>query len=144
MIKNGCRRLIVNALLDDASTKSYINSDVAAEIGLQGKVRNVTVNVLNEKMSTFETMPVEFALESLDGKTAVNVSAFTTKRVTGNMKVVDWSVHADKWPHLSHIEFPKTSSRPIVDVLIGLDYPDLHLSKISEDSRVNLWLDLHN
>ena len=31
-LKSGSRRLRVNALLDDASTKTYINSDVAAEM----------------------------------------------------------------------------------------------------------------
>ena len=30
--KNGERRMIVNALLDDGSTKTYINGDVAAEL----------------------------------------------------------------------------------------------------------------
>ena len=40
-IKNGNRKLQVNALLDDASTKTYINVDVAAELGLQGCLRKV-------------------------------------------------------------------------------------------------------
>ena len=31
---NGNKRLRVNALLDDASTKTYLNADVAAEMGL--------------------------------------------------------------------------------------------------------------
>ena len=33
-IKNGNQKLQVNALLDNASTKTYINTDVAAELGL--------------------------------------------------------------------------------------------------------------
>ena len=33
-LKNGDRKLKINALLDDASTKTYINADVAAELGL--------------------------------------------------------------------------------------------------------------
>ena len=37
ILKNGNRLIKVNALLDDASTKTYINADVAAELGLQGK-----------------------------------------------------------------------------------------------------------
>jgi len=32
VVKNGERRMIVNALLDDGSTKTYINCDVAAEL----------------------------------------------------------------------------------------------------------------
>ena len=34
ILKNGERSLKINALLNDASTKSYINADVAAVLGL--------------------------------------------------------------------------------------------------------------
>lgn len=37
MVKNGKKTLKVKDLLDDASTKTYINTDVAAELGLSGK-----------------------------------------------------------------------------------------------------------
>ena len=46
-LKSGNRQVEVNTLLDDASTKTYLNSDVAAELGLQGNCQRVTVNVLN-------------------------------------------------------------------------------------------------
>ena len=56
-LKNGNWRLKVNALLDEASTKTYFlkNADVAAELGLQGHPQSVTVNVLNGQTETFET-----------------------------------------------------------------------------------------
>ena len=84
-IKNGNRKLQVNALLDDASTKTYINTDVAAELGLRGCLQKVNVSVLNGKVETFETSPVECVIESLDGKSCFKVTAFTANRVTGNM-----------------------------------------------------------
>ena len=37
ILKNGNRSIKVNALLHNASAKTYINADVAAELGLQGK-----------------------------------------------------------------------------------------------------------
>ena len=67
-LKSGNRKLKVNALLDDASTKAYINADVAAELGLQGHPQKVNVSVLNGQVETFETTPIECALESLGGK----------------------------------------------------------------------------
>lgn len=48
--------------------------------------------------------------------------------MTGNLRVVDWNDHVHKWPHLQHIDLPKVCSRPIVDLLIGMDYQDLHFS----------------
>ena len=57
---------------DNASSKTYINSDVAAELGLQGEDRRVTINVLNGHNDSFETKIFELKLQSVDGK--INVS----------------------------------------------------------------------
>ena len=91
VLKNEDRWMTVNALLDDASTKTYINTDVATELGLNGNKEQVTVNVLIGQLETFETMPVNFELESVNGNVKMKVSAFTTNRVTGNMTVIDWN-----------------------------------------------------
>ena len=88
ILQNGGRSLTVNALLDDASTKSYVNADVAAELGLQGRTEKVTVNVLNGQT---ETKPVNVELRSITGSVSVVVNAYTVNRVTGNMHVVDWN-----------------------------------------------------
>ena len=127
-LKNGTKRIKVNAILDDASTKTYINSDVAAELGLQGQLKQVNVSVLNGHIETFETTPVECIIESLDGKSQLKITAFTTERVIGDIKAIDWSMCARKWPHLQCLEFQKLGPQPTVDVLIGLDCADLHFS----------------
>ena len=90
IVKNGSRKLKLNALLDEASTKTYINADVDAELGLQGRSQKVTVNVLNGQTETFEIMPVKVELESLDGSVKTAINAFTAERVTGNMKAINW------------------------------------------------------
>ena len=101
-LKNGTKRIKVNALLDDASTKTYINSDVAAELGLHGQLQKVNVSVLNGHVETFETSPVECTIESLDGKSKLRIIAFTTERVIGDMKAIDWSMVS-----LATVEVPK-------------------------------------
>ncbi|XP_070560350.1 uncharacterized protein [Ptychodera flava] len=82
VLKHGNRKLKVNALLDDASTGTYINADVADELGLQGDPRNISVNVLNGQMKTFKSTTVEVGLESIDGRVNTKISALTTNRVT--------------------------------------------------------------
>nr|XP_047144781.1 uncharacterized protein LOC124818257 [Hydra vulgaris] len=52
IITNGKLLIKVNALLDDASTQTYINSDVAAELGLQGVMKEIKINVLNGRVDT--------------------------------------------------------------------------------------------
>ena len=106
VVKNGGRRLVLNALLDDASTKTYINDDAAAELGLEGAMQTITVNVLNGGEDSFQTMPVEFDLQGVDGRTNVRISAYPAARVTGNMRPVNWKVQAAKWEHLQGINSP--------------------------------------
>ena len=121
IVKNGGRKLKVNALLDEASTKTHINADVAAELGLQGWSQKVTVNI-------FETMPVKVELESLDGSVKTAIKAFTAEQVTGNMKAINQRAYAAKWTHLKDIQFPDPGPHPFVDKIIGVDYAELHYS----------------
>jgi hypothetical protein len=129
ILKSGKKSVKVNALLDDGSTKTYINADIASNLGLSGQVKSVSVNVLDGQVRTFETMPVNLTLESVDGNTQFEISAFTTNRVTENLKVVNWNEESKHFPHLQGIHFPRiNTSRPIIDILIGVDHPDIHRS----------------
>ena len=128
ILKNGNRRLVVNALLDDGSTKTYVNSDIATELNLKGTLERVNIGVLNGRSESLETMPVEFGLESIDGEVDIKIHAFTADRVTGNIKAINWRSSANKWNHLKGITFPIIGARPIIGILIGIDYVDLHCS----------------
>ena len=44
------------------------------------------------------------------------------------MKPIDWRKNAQKWPHLQGINFPQLGKKCKVDLLIGLDYVELHRS----------------
>ena len=127
-LKCGNRTITVNALMDDASSRSYINSDIAAQLGLEGIPQRLTVQVLNNNQATLDSSTVDFVIESIDGKISRQMSAYTTKRVTGNLKVVNWNKHKGKWSHLKEIHFPQSGPRVIVDILIGVDQSDLHCS----------------
>ena len=129
ILRNGNREITVNALLDDASAQTYINVDVAAELGLQGTFQKTTVNILNGQVETFVTMPVDFILKSLDGVITHDVSVLTTEKVTGDMEVVDWNQYAQTWKHLENITFLKIDEKTTVDLLIGVDHADLLYSK---------------
>jgi len=84
--------------------------------------------VLNREEDSFETMPVEFDLQSIDGKTRARISSFTAIWVTGNMKPINWKRQSGKWKHLQGVSFPNLGPRPIIDMLIGIDYAELHFS----------------
>lgn len=56
----------MNALLDDASSVAYINEELAEVLGLSAEYEEVTANVLNDTVQTFDTMLVKMNLESCD------------------------------------------------------------------------------
>ena len=91
-LSSGRRRVKVNALLDDGSSKTYLNSDIAAELGLEGSPHELTVNVLNDNQERFETTVVRFTISSVNGK----VSKQASSRVTGNMEVINWRRYQSK------------------------------------------------
>ena len=122
------REIKINALLDDGSTTSYLNEDVASEIGLSGEKCLVNVNVINGKTETFETSCVDFIIKSENRSFSADMSAQTTKNVTGRLKPVDWRRISQEWTHLQGIRFPTLGKRSKVDLLIGLDYVELHRS----------------
>ena len=128
VLKHGMKRIQVNAVLDDASTRTYINSDIAAELGVSGNAEKLRVNVLNGEVREMDTMHVKVGLESIDGNIDIQVSAFTADEVTGSLEVIDWRHHAREWNHLKCINFPSTGSVKGIGMLIGLDQADLHIS----------------
>ena len=109
-VKNGDRLIKVNVLLDDTSTQTYINTDVAAELGLHGKPQKVRVNVLNGQIETFDTKPLSLELRSINGNVSTRVTAFTADRVTGSITVVNWNKYSKQWPHRKNIEFPSSAT----------------------------------
>ena len=125
ILLNKDRSLRVNALLDDASTKIYVNANIAKELGLQGRTKKVNVSVLNGHVETLITKSIDFTLQNVTGNVSMKLNAYTVNKVTGDMPVVDWNHYKEQWPHPRNIDFPSSSKRPLVDILIGLDYADL-------------------
>ena len=134
ILSNGKNKLVANALLNDGSTKSYGNSDVAFHLGTHGKVPKIQVRILNDKLEILDGMSVELMVESFEYQRGVPAS--TVKQVTGRMKVINWNKHKDKSSHTKGIEFPEPSRKKYIDTLLGIDYPQFHTS-IKEVKRKN-------
>ena len=125
-IQSKGKEVLVNALLDDGSTQTFINSDIVETLNLvRQEQTNISVGVLNGTTENFRTSSVEFTISSMDRKKTFDISAMTTDRVTGDLKPIDWKHHAKKFAHLKSIPFWKPNSGTI-DILIGLDYSHLH------------------
>ena len=118
----------VNALLDDASGKSFVNDNVARKLNLHGYAQTMKIGVLNGGVRELDTMSVDVELQSVNGKFSRHMIMYTADEVTGDMSVTDWKQEAKQWPHLKDIVFPDLGGNDRVDVLIGVDHHDLHFS----------------
>ena len=88
IVRKGATALRINAPLDDASSKSYINSDIVAQLGLEGSAEKLTVNVLDGNQAEIGSATVEIVMENIDKTVSRPGTAYMTNRVTGNMQVV--------------------------------------------------------
>lgn len=50
----------------------------------------------------------------------------TADKVTGGMVVMNREKNQNKWDHFVGIEFPGVGNYSVVDLLIGMDYNELH------------------
>ena len=48
------------------------------------------------------------------------------QKVTGNYRVVNWTEHQSKWPHLTPCSFAKPANKGLVKLLVGIDNTELH------------------
>ena len=86
----------MNALFGDAISVWYVNEELAGVRRLSVKYEEVTVNVLNDTVQTFDGMLLKMNLESCDGNIRIPLKALTCSRgVTGSYKAVDWLKYQD-------------------------------------------------
>ena len=120
----------VNAILDDASNETFLNEQVAGVLGLHEPYKTVKVHVLNNEVETFQSMPVEVMIESVNGQYRKEIGVKTCpQNVTGSYKVEDWSKNKTNWPHLHSCDFATPAKEGLVDLLIGVDNADLLYSR---------------
>ena len=79
----------MNAILDDGSTQTYLNTDISVKLALNGEIWKSQVNVINETVVTFETALVQFTLKIMSGQVNTVIEAFTINNVTGDLKTTN-------------------------------------------------------
>ena len=130
-VKARGKKLKVNAVLDDASNESFMNEEVAGLLGMATMWQTVEVQVLNDSVETFKSMPLEVEIESDNRQFTKTIQVQTCPRaVTGSYRVVDWNLYQKNWPHLAQCNFPTPAKGCFADLLIGVDNPELHASLV--------------
>ena len=130
MKANG-RKVKINDILDDAWNETFLNEEVAGVLGLQEPFQRVQVHVLNDTVQTFQSMRLKIEIESADGQFSKEISVKTCpQKVIVNYRVVNWTEHQSKWPHLTQCSFAEPANNGLVDHLVGIDNTELHYSHV--------------
>ena len=123
IVKSGHKELVCTALLDPASTASYVSETVANSLGLEADPVEVSIAVVGGHTIKAQRQRVSVMVSNADKSVQQQLSGWVLPEVTSTC-AVDWEPLRSKWPHLSNINLAYHS--PTVDILIGLDAISMH------------------
>ena len=126
ILVNGHERRRVVALLDPASSASYVKEEVAKQLRLSGPSHRLEASVIGGANVSGMRQNVKVTLESVEGGLTADFDAWVMPTVTGTVAPVPWRERADKWRHLQDLPFAKVEVGDEIDLLIGLNAIDLH------------------
>ena len=124
-VRNGSQETVCRALLDPASTSTYIKAAVAEAIGLTGDPEPLQVTTLGDSQMVAMRRRTPVTIQSTDSSLTYKISAWVLPCVTADTMAVDWCHHQDAWTHLHGIPFP-TMDTGDIGLLIGVDAAPLH------------------
>ena len=119
------------ALLDQASEASFIHTNLAKELHLEGPKGILSVKSLTGTTS-IEAQKVDVILESADpatdGTRLLARAVIVTDRLDVQLKVAPIKDDVEPWEHLSDIDFPRVELDDIL-ILIGADNPEIFITE---------------
>ena len=122
------KREVVNALLDDGSDRTLIDSKLAGRLMLETKsiTQLVMEGVKGRKTKEFSEL-VELTVESCYETQAFRIMAATADNPVGSLRPFNWNRLAKYWGHLRHLKVMPFAEAPC-EMIIGSDYPQLMTS----------------
>ena len=127
-IGNGKNFVRTVALLDDGSNTSYIAKDIVRQLCVIGKNETVKIQMINDTEEEIHTERVSTKIKGIESQEQWDFKPLVVKNVIKGLKTINWGKEAQKWNHLQDIKFPQNYKDEAVQVLIGLDHPELHVS----------------
>jgi hypothetical protein len=99
-----------NVIHDNGASLSLMSKDIADAIGLRGDPRPLGLSTIGDPNMVQSAFKAQIKLHDVEGN---EIGKAWVHVITGfvELKAVDWSIQAAKFPHLASINFPK----PFID-----------------------------
>ena len=121
VIRNGNKSLMVNVMLGNCSTVSYVSEAAVEELMLQGKSQQLTISGTSGSEVKKSARQVEVTVASVDNKFSASLQANVLDNIASDTPAFEWSTLKTNWSHLQSIPFQKVAKRKQIDFLIGSD-----------------------
>jgi hypothetical protein len=121
-------KMETNMIHDNGALISLMSKEITDAIGIHGEARPLDLSKIGDSNLVQQAFKTEIDLHDKDG---THVGKAWVHVISGfvDLKAVDWSIQAAKFPHLASINFPKPFIGGKCHLLIGND--NHHLSTIS-------------
>lgn len=116
----------VNALMDPASSSSYVRQEIAERLHLPGRMESFNATALGGKEIKGRQKRVRAQIRSSDGSFRAKLEAWTLPEITSDVSHVDWAEQKEQFPHLKDVPLQSLPHGGI-DLLIGLDVISAHV-----------------
>ena len=114
-----------NLMQDPGAQFTVISTRLGRELRLQGATRSSTVVGVGGHVATTQTLFANLVLISNNGLLRKTLNVRTMDNPVGNLRAVDWNLLKHYWPHLADVQFPRPVNGGQVDMILGMDYPQL-------------------
>lgn len=115
---------IVNALLDTGSDTTLVSRALIQELGLFGATTTLALSSINGRCQ-IEADRVSLSIGAVESPDSMKINAWAIDNLPPVSAVLIETKEQEKWMHLSQLELPLPSEKPI-ELLIGMDVPAAH------------------
>jgi hypothetical protein len=128
-----------NLFHDNGATLSLMSKEIPDAIGLTGEIRPLGMSTIGTPNLLQQAFKATVNLHDSEGKEIGKVRVNVVPDFV-DVRAVDWSTQATKFPHLASINFPKTFIKGKCHILLGNDnhhmsMPTMNIIKAMEEPQ---------
>jgi hypothetical protein len=117
---NSALKKETNVIHDNGASLSLMSKEITDAIGLRGDLRPLGLSTIGDPNMVQSAFKAQINLHDVEGK---EIGKAWVHIITGfvELKAVDWSIQAAKFPHLVSINFPRPFIYMKCHILLGND-----------------------
>lgn len=123
-IENGTKSVDTYAFLDSGSSASFIDENLAKQLGASGPSKKVTLDTMGDKHQMTSKIISNLKISDLNGKNNITLPSVMTKnRIPVSQLHIPTQQDIVGWDHLRDVTLPQINGK--IGLLLGNNVPDI-------------------